>query len=382
MFDHAAGSDAVTDSPRIRCAVLSAVKHDYVARGIAAHPRFELVVVADDPQVPEWAHQRNQQLADEFAIPYVRDVGSALREFDIRVAIVSSEAERHCDLSTRAALAGVHIVQDKPLSTMRSEVERLTAAIRKSNVRFMMWNRNAIPALIQARNQIASGSIGQISSLHMDFYFAKDAGPPIGTRRPDDPPLDWLTYQIAAHRDGSDGGLGSTAVGELTNEGIYPLACLRMLTGRPVRRVFARSTAHFHQINADNHVEDLASLTLEFEGGILGSVTIGRIGSASMQSVGEIKLRVLGSEGALTIDEALPVVSLFARTQPPHEPQQRRIANDNDFLLAQDFYESITMHRPSMLDIDDSRETFLTVEAACESCRSGRTVDIRTRDDN
>src|SRR3954471_14600908 len=78
-------------SPRkFRCAVLSAVKHDYIARGIAAHPRFELAVVADDPDVPGWAHERNQQLAEVYGIPYVRDVERALREFDVQVAIVSS----------------------------------------------------------------------------------------------------------------------------------------------------------------------------------------------------------------------------------------------------------------------------------------------------
>jgi hypothetical protein len=81
---------------KFRCAVLSAVKHDYVARGMASHPRFELVVVADDPHVPVWAHERNQQFADAFGIPYVRDVDRALREFDVQVAIVSPEAERHC----------------------------------------------------------------------------------------------------------------------------------------------------------------------------------------------------------------------------------------------------------------------------------------------
>jgi predicted dehydrogenase len=72
-----------------RCAVLSAVKHDYVARGMATHPRFELVVVADDPQVPRWAHERNQQFASAFGVPYVRDVDRALREFDVQVAVVS-----------------------------------------------------------------------------------------------------------------------------------------------------------------------------------------------------------------------------------------------------------------------------------------------------
>src|SRR6185369_2353288 len=121
--------------PRIfRAAVLSAVKHDYVARGMATHPRFELVVVADDPDVPDWAHERNQQFADAHGIPYVRNVERALRDFDVQVAIVSPEAERHCDLSVRAALAGKHIVQDKPLTTSRSEADRLVEAVERAGV--------------------------------------------------------------------------------------------------------------------------------------------------------------------------------------------------------------------------------------------------------
>src|SRR5438445_7780118 len=93
---------------RFRCAVLSVVKHDYVPRGVAAHPRFELVVIADDPDRPDWTHQRNQELANEFKIPYVRDVEKAIGDYGAQVAVVSSEAERHCDLSVRAANAGLH----------------------------------------------------------------------------------------------------------------------------------------------------------------------------------------------------------------------------------------------------------------------------------
>src|SRR5262249_5807372 len=106
--------------PRYRCAVLSAVKHDYVARGMASHPRFQIVVVADDPSVPQWAHERNRQFADDFRVPYLRDVEAALRDLNVQVAIVSPEAERHCELSIRAARAGKHIVQDKPLATRRA----------------------------------------------------------------------------------------------------------------------------------------------------------------------------------------------------------------------------------------------------------------------
>src|ERR1051325_1556859 len=151
-----------------RAALLSAVKHDYVARGMASHPRFELVVVADDPDVPEWAHERNQLFADVCRIPYVRDVERALREFDVQVAIVSPEAERHCDLSIRAALAGKHVVQDKPLATRRSEVERLVEVVAQSGVKFLMWNRNFLPAVLHAREQIAAGVIGQPQAIHVD----------------------------------------------------------------------------------------------------------------------------------------------------------------------------------------------------------------------
>ena len=92
-------------------------------RGVAAHPRFELVVVADDASQPDWVHERNQAFATEMGIPYVRDVERAISEYDVQVAAVSSQAERHCDLSVRAVTAGLHVVQDKPMSTRLSECD-------------------------------------------------------------------------------------------------------------------------------------------------------------------------------------------------------------------------------------------------------------------
>ena len=360
-----------------RCAVLSAVKHDYVARGVATHPRFKLVVVADDPQIPDWAHERNQQFADAHQIPYVRDVERALRDFDVQVAIVSPEAERHVDLSLRAASLGKHIVQDKPLTTRRSEADRLVEAIERSGVKFLMWNRNFIPAVVHARDQIAAGAIGQPYAVHLDFYFAKDAGPPKGSRLPGYPPLDWQSALIAAHVDGSDGGIGHDPMGELAIEGIYPLGYLRFLTGGEVRRVFARSAAHFHQLNADNGVEDLASVTLEMDNGLIGSLAIGRIGAASHPSGGEIKLHVLGSEGALVVSEARPEVGVYYRQQPAKEFRQRRVANDNDFLLAENFAHAIDTDGETILDARASRAIYATVAAALESCRTGQSVEVK-----
>lgn len=361
---------------RFRCAMLSAVKHDYVARGVVSHPRYQPVVVADDASVPEWAHERNQQLADDFRVPYVRDVERALREFEVDVAVVSSEAERHCDLSIRAAELGKHVVQDKPLSTRRSEVVRLIRAVRKQGVKFLMWNRNYLPAVIQARDQIVAGEIGDVYGIHVDFYFAKDAGPPKGARQMGYPPLDWYAHQIAAHVDGSDGALGREPLGELANEGIYPLGYLHVLTGLRVRRVFARSTAHFHQLNADNGVEDLGSMTLEMDGGVIGSIAIGRIGAASHPSGGDIKLRILGTRGALVINEASPGVGIYYRNQPPKEARQRRVSSEYDFLLAENLAQAIDEGGETVMNLDASCAAFATIEAALTSCRTGQPVDV------
>src|SRR5262245_24148117 len=145
---------------RYRCAALGVVKHDYVARGVASHPRFELVVVADDANQPDWVHERNQKFADEYKVPYLRDVERALSEHNVQVAVVSSQVERHCDLSIRAIERGIHVVQDKPMSTTVAECDRLLAAIGRKPVKFLMWNRNFLPAVLHARELINAGTIG------------------------------------------------------------------------------------------------------------------------------------------------------------------------------------------------------------------------------
>ena len=141
--------------------------------------------------------------------------------------------------------------------------------------------------------------------------------------------------------------------------------------------MFARTTAHFHQLCVDNDVEDLATVTLEFEDELVGSLAIGRIGNASHPDIGEIKLHVLGSEGALVISEARPEVSIYYRGQPESEfKSQRLLAEDNDYLLADNFARAIDTDSPSILDVRTSRNITAMVAAAIESGRSGQVVEV------
>ena len=366
----------MAETKTFRAGVFSVMKHCYLPRAVSAHPRFELVVATDDADQPDWVHERNQKFADEFGIPYVPDVAKAIAEYDFEIAAVSPEAERHCDLAVRAADAGLHVIADKPMSTRLSECDRLVEAVQRNDVKFLLWNRNYLPAVIQAKEAIASGAIGALQAIHVDFYFSKDAGPPKGSRAAGDPPIDWLERQMEAHADGSDGGVGREAMGELQIEGIYPLGYVHLLTGQNVQRVFARTATHFHQANVDNNVDDLATVSLELAGGIIGSLCIGRIGAASHPDIGEIKIHAIGSKGGLVITEARPEVSIYYRDQPPLEFKNERIANENDFLLMDDFARALDTGSEAILNAQAGRDIAATVFAAVESGKTGQLVEV------
>ena len=364
------------ESRRFRGLVLSVVKHAYIPEAVAAHRQFELVAVADQLGVPEWVHTRNQNFAERFSIPYLSDITGAIKKYRPDVAVVSSETERHCELAVEAAKAGLHIIVDKPLSNQLNECDRLVNAVRAADVRTLVWNRNFMPALQQTLSAVHAGRIGKIRAIHCDFYFAKDAGPPKGSRSGNDPPINWLKRQIDAHADGSDGAVGIQPMGELEVEGIYPLAYIHALCGAPIKSVFARTASHFHQAHVDHAIDDLATVTLEMEGGVVGSLCIGRIGAASHPDLGAIKLHLIGTEGSLVVHESRPEVASFYRGQPASEFPHRRIADQYEYLLMEEFSKAIETGAETSLDVTVGREICRIIDACLRSARSGSVIQL------
>ena len=101
--------------------------------------------------------------------------------------------------------------------------------------------------------------------------------------------------------------------------------------------MFARATAHFHQRNVDHGIDDLASVTLEMEHGIVGTLCIGRIGRAKHENDGEIKIHIVGTTGAMVINEPRPEVRVFYRGRTASDSPARRVGGDADWLLMENF---------------------------------------------
>jgi predicted dehydrogenase len=88
-------------------------------------------------------------------------------------------------------------------------------------------------------------------------------------------------------------------------------------------------------------------------------------------------LHVLGTDGALVVGESRPEVGVYYRDQPAKEARQRRVAVDNDFLLADHLARAIDSGGETILDARAGRAIFATVEAALESSRTGQPVEVR-----
>ena len=96
------------------------------AAAIDAHPRAELVGV--------WGRnpERAAELADRHGVPAFGDVGALLDECD--AVAVALPPDIQADLAVRAAIAGRHLLLDKPLALTLADADRVVAAAQQSGV--------------------------------------------------------------------------------------------------------------------------------------------------------------------------------------------------------------------------------------------------------
>ena len=343
---------------RYRVLALSAAKHDYVPLAFKDHPRFQVVGVSDEPSAADWVHACNRQLAGDLGVPYEPGIDAAIARHRPDVAVVSSEAARHSQLSVQAANAGLHVVQDKPMAPTVADCDAIVDAVERAGVRFLLWNRNTQPAIEEARRVVHAGEIGEPRAIHVDFFFCKDAGVLLDSDEPEEIPDSWLSE------------------GELTVEGIYPLAYMRYILGLDAVRAFGRASAHFFRRHAERGVEDIATVSLEMERGVIGSLCSGRIGRPSHPNIGELRVHVIGSTGALVVAEPRPEVAVYTRGLAPEDDRNRRTDEGSDRRQVDHFVAALDTGGDTLLNAQQGRHIVATVAAALESARTGRPCEV------
>ena len=283
-------------------------------------------------------------LADELGVPYYGDAEQLLDRAAPAAAVVCSATDRHRPLVELAASRGVHVLCEKPLATTVADAEAMVAACHKHGVQLhTAFVSRFYPALLQARDLVASGELGRVRGM----VGGNRGRPPLPPRYPA-----WITDPVSA------GG------GALIDHSVHVVDAMRFVSGLEAQAVLAETDTLF----TDLEVEDSALVSVVFDGDVPASVDPSWSVTSTNVWDYDFYLRLLGSEGSLTITtgrEALQVSGRHGeRTHAlaPFEP-------DIDQVMVETFLQSVVEGRvidPSATGEDGLR----AVEVACAAYAS------------
>jgi len=294
---------------------------------------------------------RVRGVAGELGVEGYERAEALLERRDIAAVVISTPPKFHLSAIQGAAAAGKHIFCEKPLALKVDEADAALEAVRQAGTFLQVGHmRRYDPGYVEAKKRIAVGEIGRV-------VIFKSIG------------RDYETSAVAASQVAINGTL-------FHDNSAHDFDLARWLTGDEVTEVHAFSGAlaipETRQVNAF----DSGVINLRFAGGAIGNVE-----SFLNSKYGyDVRTEVVGTEGTLQVGylQQTPLVSL-SQSQRSHDVVTHWLARFAEAYRREmtDFVSSIREGRPPAVSGRDGRQSVAIAEAAVESQREGRVVQVR-----
>jgi D-xylose 1-dehydrogenase (NADP+, D-xylono-1,5-lactone-forming) len=317
-------------SERVRWGILSTGRiNAMVIPGLHESPETELVAVASRDR------DRAAAYAREWGIP--RSYGSydeLLADDGVDVVYVSLPNGPHVEWSIRALEAGKHVLCEKALARLPSDVEAAFEVADRVDLLLMeafMWRHH--PQTRRLTELVHGGAIGELRLIRASFTFM------LG----DDPPrLD-------------PGLLG----GSLMDVGCYCVSGSRLLAGEP-------TTATAQQVTAETGADVRLAGTLVFPGDVLAQI------DCAYDLPARQALEVIGSEGILFVPTPWGCHEPGIVYTHAHDRQYFAIEQADRYRRQTDnLSRAIRGLEPPMLGRDDALGQARTIDALYRSAEAG-----------
>lgn len=277
-------------------------------RALAADPRCRLIGVSDEPGLPPRREKLNRTMAQELSVPYFDDLEAALARDDVQIVCLCAEPERRERLTVKCAQAGKHLYLDKEIASTVEGCRNVVEAVKQAGVVAQTFSLVRSPVARQAREILDGGRLGTLTAVHCEQFFAKGITGTADLSRPRQERADVprLTFFDSKR--------------ELLCVGWYPLVLFGWLTGQRVQRVQATTGNYFFAEHQRNGVEDFASLLLEYDKGLVATITVGRTGWMSHPTHGVYQVQLTGTKGNVFLDAHAPRLEVWSDAQPWRQP--------------------------------------------------------------
>ncbi|HEV7278460.1 MAG TPA: Gfo/Idh/MocA family oxidoreductase [Devosiaceae bacterium] len=194
--------------------------------------------------------------------------------------------------------AGIHVICDKPLTSTLEDARALAAVKPKNGARFLLThNYTGYPLMRQARELVASGALGKVRVVQVEY------------------PQDWLAVepdpdnkQAAWRTDPARSGAGG-AIGDI---GTHAYNLARFVTGLKTDSVSADLTSFVPGRELDDNV----NILLRFEGGARGMLWASQVAVGSENG---LQLRVYGEKAGLEWRQDNPNYMWFTEFGKPKQ---------------------------------------------------------------
>ena len=303
-----------------------------------------------------------RRVGDKYGIPELhQDWRDLIRNSDVDLVIILLPHAMCPDAAVRACKASRHVIVEKPMSNRSEGILRMISAARNSGVKLTtpyLWRYCA--AAMRIKEMIDEGRIGRIVA----FEGRNIAGPP---QRYLDGGAEWMV------RKEISGG------GPLHNLGVHWIDLFRWISGQEVRSVAARINSLTHGLE----IEDNSHALLVFESGAVASLDI----SYSAAYGYDLFVQVRGTEGVISwrprMDEPGVIEITRGRERDEVEIKEEKAEGYGGawgVRFLKEFLKAIRENSRPPITGEDGYRALRVVEAAYESSREGRFVEVKYDD--
>ena len=315
-------------------------------------PEARLVAVAEPRE------EAGRTLAEVNGATWYPEIEGLLARSDLDVVILATPSGMHPDQATLAALAGKHVVTEKPMAITLDGADRMIAACRDAGVTLSCIFQNRFTRdAVRLKRAVERGLLGRpvLGNAFVHWNRPQEYYTSAGGWRG--------TYEL-------DGG------GALMNQSIHTIDLLQWMLG-PVEEVSAYTGTLARQIEA----EDTASVTLRFASGALGGIQ----GSTSAHRSRPARVEIIGTEGAAVLEGARltawePVgdsdplnAEDVARSHEPEEGEPWSRSHETQFRL---IFEALRDGTVPPVPGEEARNALEVILAIYESARTGERVRL------
>jgi UDP-N-acetyl-2-amino-2-deoxyglucuronate dehydrogenase len=323
------------------------------ARSISHIPGAKLVAVCDIVE------EKARRLAENFGIAAYTDYNEMLEREDIDVVNVTTPSGLHAQVGMAAALAGKHVIVEKPIDVTLEKADALIRTCQSAGVKLSTISQHRFDqAIIDLKRAIAENKLGKLNfgGAHTKWYRGQEY------------------YDGDAWRGtwALDGG------GALMNQGIHYVDMLQYCMG-PVAEVYAYAATRTHvRIEA----EDIVVASVRFKSGALGFIE----GNTAAFPGFCARLDIYGDDGGVVIEDdrvkdwKLRSCETYQVTAEAGTPisgtSSAYIWEEAHRRQIEDVANAIRTGQPVFIPGEEGRKPLEIILAIYESARTGKPVMI------